>query len=251
MPIKKKVDKKKKLKQKQKQKQVVKQNVKVTVQSSGGSGGGGSSVPSRFTDTSGENVRLQGLIEQLSRRIPAPVVMPVEQSVLVQKPVEIPAVFSKPRALQEERAKAKLEALYESNSSNDNETVNKVFNAPNNNNNSISERILADKLQQIDPEGYEANLDDIQGVFNSNLNNKFVDEAGEEFVLTKKLEKVKGLKKDVDELEALAGMLQRRGKEAFAESGIEAPYGLTASGRIRKKPLGSKKVTYQSSEGEM
>jgi len=247
MPIKKKVDKKKKLKQKQKQKQVVKQSVKVTVQSSGGSGGGGSSVPSRFTDTSGENVRLQGLIEQLSRRIPAPIAMPVEQPVLIENPVEMPAVFSKPRILQEERAKAKLEALYQSNSSNDDETVKKVFNAPNNNNNSISERIIADKLQQIDPTGYEANLDDIQEVFNSNLNNKFVDEADEEFVIYKKLEKVKGLKKDVGELETLAGMLKRRGKEA----GIEAPYGLTPSGRIRKKPLGSKKVTYQSSEGEM
>lgn len=60
-------------KQKQKQKQVVKQNVKVTVQSSGGSGGGGSSVPSAFSDRSGENVRLQNLVEQLSRRISAPV----------------------------------------------------------------------------------------------------------------------------------------------------------------------------------
>lgn len=60
-------------KQKQKQKQVVKQNVKVTVQSSGGSGGGGTSVPSAFSDRSGENVRLQNLVEQLSRKISAPV----------------------------------------------------------------------------------------------------------------------------------------------------------------------------------
>lgn len=249
MPVKKKVDKKKKLKQKQKQKQIVKQNVKVTVQSSGGSGGGGSSVPSRFTDNTGENVRLQGLIEQLSRRIPMSVPMPVKQPVLIENPVEMPAVFSKPRALQEERAKAKLASDY--NPSNDNETLNKVYYAPNNNNNSISERILADKLQQIDPEGYEANLDDIQGVFNSNLSNKFVDEEGEEFALSQKLRKIESLKKDVGELQALGGMLEKRSKEAFAESGIEAPYGFTPSGRIRKKPLGSKKVTYSGSEGEM
>lgn len=72
MPVKKKVDKRKKPKQKQKQKQTVKQNVKVTVQSSGGSGGGGSSMPQPFMDRNGENVRLQNLVEQIARRIPAP-----------------------------------------------------------------------------------------------------------------------------------------------------------------------------------
>jgi len=68
---KKKVDKRKKPKQKQKQKQIVKQNVKVTVQSSGGSGGGGSSqpIPQPFMDRNGENVRLQNLIEQISRKV--------------------------------------------------------------------------------------------------------------------------------------------------------------------------------------
>ena len=96
-------DKKKKLKQKQKQKQVVKQNVKVTVQSSGGSGGGGSSVPSRFTDTSGENVRLQGLIEQLSRRIPmsvpvssAPAYNPLNDADTLKSVFEAPIDYDKP-----------------------------------------------------------------------------------------------------------------------------------------------------------
>lgn len=89
MPVKKKVDKRKKPKQKQKQKQTVKQNVKVTVQSSGGSGGGGTgspfpqSVPQPFTDRSGENVRLQNLVEQIARNVSAPVMagnqMPIRQ----------------------------------------------------------------------------------------------------------------------------------------------------------------------------
>ena len=79
--VKGKKDKKKKLKQKQKQKQVVKQNVKVNVQSSGGSGGGGSgspfpqSVPQPFTDKSGENVKLQSLLEQISKKISEPVIV--------------------------------------------------------------------------------------------------------------------------------------------------------------------------------
>ena len=68
---------KKKLRQKQKQKQ--QQNVRVNVTQSGGgaSGGGGGSfpvfipqpIPQQFRDTSGENVRLTGLIKNLENRI--------------------------------------------------------------------------------------------------------------------------------------------------------------------------------------
>lgn len=97
MPVpakqKKKVDKRKKPKQKQKQKQTVKQNVKVTVQSSGGSGGGGSSmpqsVPNPFMDRNGENVRLHNLVEQIARKISAPVMatdqMPIRQERLAPR----------------------------------------------------------------------------------------------------------------------------------------------------------------------
>jgi len=96
MPVKKKMDKKKKLKQKQKQKQVVKQNVKVTVQSSGGSGGGGSSMPQAFTDRSGENIRLQNLIDQLTRQpiqapVAAPIAAPIAAPVQFQAPAKAPA----------------------------------------------------------------------------------------------------------------------------------------------------------------
>jgi len=78
MPVKKmKGQKKPKKERKIKQKQNVKQIVKVTVQSSGGSGGGGSAMPSAFSDRSGENVRLQNLVEQLAKTIRAPVSVPV------------------------------------------------------------------------------------------------------------------------------------------------------------------------------
>jgi hypothetical protein len=62
-------DKKKKPKQKQKQKQTVKQNVEVKVQSSGGSsGGGGGFIPSPFQDRTGENVRIQNLIDTIQKQ---------------------------------------------------------------------------------------------------------------------------------------------------------------------------------------
>lgn len=195
MPVKKKVDKKKKLKQKQKQKQIVKQNVKVTVQSSGGSGGGGSSVPSRFTDTSGENVRLQGLIEQLTRAIPAPVSIPVQQPVPLQfqAPAKVPkqriTVIKQPaesvtsfeevsgksqvRQMEEAIARAKLKAMEASsetpsfvgevyNPNNDDKTVDNVFNQPNTNNNTISENIISNNLRKANPKAFEDNESDIQ-----------------------------------------------------------------------------------------
>jgi len=121
MPVKKKVDKRKKPKQKQKQKQTVKQNVKVTVQSSGGSGGGGSSMPQGFTDRSGENVRLQNLVEQIARRIPAQVM----ESNLLPIRTNLPA----PRY----------------NPANDAETVNDVYNDEINNTSGFT-GINGDKL---------------------------------------------------------------------------------------------------------
>jgi hypothetical protein len=76
---------KKKLRQKQKQRQ--QQNVKINV-TQGGSGGGGAPIilppqtPIQFRDTSGENVRLTGLIQGLENRIAnfrPPVVAPVAE----------------------------------------------------------------------------------------------------------------------------------------------------------------------------
>lgn len=72
---KKKEKKQRKQKQKQKQKQIVKTNVKVNVQSSGGSGG--SSIPSaqphyiippQFKDTSGENVKLNNILDTMKKQ---------------------------------------------------------------------------------------------------------------------------------------------------------------------------------------
>lgn len=72
---KKKEKKQKKQKQKQKQKQIVKTNVKVNVQSSGGGGGsGGSSIPQyqpmppQFRDTSGENVKLNNILDTMKKQ---------------------------------------------------------------------------------------------------------------------------------------------------------------------------------------
>lgn len=77
----------KKLRQKQKQKQ--QQNVRINLTQSGGGGGGGSfpvyipqQTPQQFRDTSGENVRLTGLIQGLENKIAnfrPPVVAPVSE----------------------------------------------------------------------------------------------------------------------------------------------------------------------------
>jgi len=113
----------KKLRQKQKQKQ--QQNVKVNVTqtgggSSGGGGGGGSfpvyipqQTPQQFRDTSGENVRLTGLIQGLENRIAnfrLPVVAPVVE------PVPNPA--------------------------NDSATQTAVFNAPNYNADDLADQVI-------------------------------------------------------------------------------------------------------------
>jgi hypothetical protein len=71
---------KKRQKQKQKQKQNVKQNVEVKVQSSGGAGAGAGSgyIPMQFQDRTGENMKIQNLIDTLQKQTSkAPVVAPV------------------------------------------------------------------------------------------------------------------------------------------------------------------------------
>ena len=67
------------------QKQNVKQNVEVKVQSSGGtSGGGGGFIPSQFQDRTGENIRIQNLIDTLQKQAKK------EQI----RPPGIPSIFS-------------------------------------------------------------------------------------------------------------------------------------------------------------
>lgn len=108
----------KKLRQKQKQKQ--QQNVRINLTQSGGGGGGGSfpvyipqQTPQQFRDTSGENVKLTGLIQSLENRIAnfrPPVVAPVAE------PAPNPA--------------------------NDSATTTAVFNAPNNNADNLAEEVI-------------------------------------------------------------------------------------------------------------
>jgi len=107
----------KKPKQKQKQKQKQQQNVKINVTQGGSGGGGGAPIiippqtPMQFRDTSGENIRLTGLIKDLENRIAG-----FKQPVAIKEPISNPA--------------------------NDPITTRSVYNAPITNTNTISENIM-------------------------------------------------------------------------------------------------------------
>ena len=107
----------KKPRQKQKQKQKQQQNVKVMV-TQGGSGGGGTPIiipaqtPIQFRDTSGENVKLTGLIKNLEDRIAG-----------FKQPVATAPVF---------------------NPANDRITTSSVFNAPITYNDDLAEEVIRD-----------------------------------------------------------------------------------------------------------
>ena len=143
----------KKLRQKQKQKQ--QQNVRINLTQSGGGGGGGSfpvyipqQTPQQFRDTSGENVKLTGLIQSLENKIAnfrPPVVAPV-----ATEPAPNPAndaatqtaVFNAPITYNDDLAEEVIREI--------DQMVLKpkpiakppaVFNAPNENNASLMERI--------------------------------------------------------------------------------------------------------------
>jgi hypothetical protein len=91
-------DKKKKLKQKQKQKQIVKTNVKVNVQSSGGAGAGTSGyVPYQFQDRTGENMRIQNLIDTLQKQTSRPPVVPPVVQEARPPVIQGPAVIPRPQ----------------------------------------------------------------------------------------------------------------------------------------------------------
>lgn len=112
----------KKPKQKQKQKQKQQQNVKINVTQGGSGGGGGAPIiippqtPMQFRDTSGENVRLTGLIKDLENRIAG-----FRPRMEVKEPVVNPA--------------------------NDPITTRSVFNAPINNTDDLAEEVLREISQ--------------------------------------------------------------------------------------------------------
>lgn len=147
----------KKLRQKQKQKQ--QQNVRVNVTQTGGGasgGGGGGSfpvyipqqTPQQFRDTSGENVKLTGLIQSLENKIAnfrPPVVAPV-----AVEPAPNPAndaatqtaVFNAPITYNDDLAEEVIREINQMGIKP--KPVAKppaVFNAPNENNASLMERI--------------------------------------------------------------------------------------------------------------
>jgi hypothetical protein len=147
----------KKLRQKQKQKQ--QQNVKVNVTQTGGgaSGGGGGSfpvyipqqTPQQFRDTSGENVKLTGLIQSLENRIAnfrPPVVAPVAVQPApnpVNDSATTTAVFNAPITYNDDLAEEVIREI--------DQMVLKpkptakappIFNAPNDNNMTLADRII-------------------------------------------------------------------------------------------------------------
>ena len=145
---------KKKLRQKQKQKQ--QQNVKVMV-TQGGSGGGGAPIilppqtPIQFRDTSGENVKLTGLIQSLENRIAnfrPPIAQPVAPVAVEPTPnpandaATQTAVFNAPITYNDDLAEEVIREI-------DNLNIKAkpiakpppAFNAPNENNMSLADRI--------------------------------------------------------------------------------------------------------------
>jgi len=142
----------KKLRQKQKQKQ--QQNVRINVTQGGGGGGGGSfpvfipqQTPQQFRDTSGENVRLTGLIQGLENRLAnfrPPVVAPVAEP--APNPANdastATAVFNAPITYNDDLAEEVIREI-------DNLNIKAkpiakappAFNAPNENNMSLADRI--------------------------------------------------------------------------------------------------------------
>lgn len=148
---------KKKLRQKQKQRQ--QQNVKVVV-TQGGSGGGGAPIilppqtPIQFRDTSGENVRLTGLIQSLENRIAnfrppvAQPVAPIEQPERVNPANDSAtqtAVFNAPITYNDDLAEQVLREINDLNiKAKPIAEPPPAFNAPNNNNMSLGERIKAE-----------------------------------------------------------------------------------------------------------
>ena len=244
--------KKQRPKQKQKQKQIVKQNVKVNVQSSGGGGGSSIPMPTRFMDTTGENVRLQNLVQQLIRQ-PQQAVAPVAAPM----PYNDPAID-----YQEAIAKGKLRAMeaeagnpyFEGDSyrpSNDDVTLDDVFRPSNSNNNNIMENIYNSNLRDRRPKYFEDNQYDIQaGEHGISLGSEHsigsdIQFASAGIQILKKGEEINRLiaertKKQQEERSAFSQ--PKFAGEAVAESVAEtAPYGYTASGKIRKSPLGSRK----------
>lgn len=148
---------KKKLRQKQKQKQ--QQNVRVNITqtgggASGGGGGGGSfpvfipqPIPQQFRDTSGENVKLMGLVKNLENKI-ANFKLPVAP--VATEPAPNPsndaatqtAVFNAPITYNDDLAEEVIREINQLNiKPKPIAEPPAVFNAPNENNASLMERI--------------------------------------------------------------------------------------------------------------
>ena len=161
--------KQKKKTTKQKQKQNVRQYVKVDVQSQGGSGGGGSSssLPQTFRDRSGENVVLMNLIEQLGKQFKQPQAQPQPQTIIQRIPPPI----------------IPYENTY--NPSNDLETINSVFNAPNNNDMSIGERlneVIQPQTELTNEPNFEEGVDNVPMI---EVYNKSVSKMGKDELINK------------------------------------------------------------------
>jgi hypothetical protein len=144
----------KKPRQKQKQKQKQQQNVKINV-TQGGSGGGGAPIilppqtPIQFRDTSGENVKLTGLIKDLENRIAgfkqpiatAPIVNPAND------PITTRSVFNAPITYNDDLAEEVLREITELERTNKNKPV-KIpagFNTPITYNDTLGEQVAREQ----------------------------------------------------------------------------------------------------------
>lgn len=148
----------KKPRQKQKQKQKQQQNVKVMVTQGGSGGGGGTPIiipaqtPIQFRETSGENVKLTGLIKSLEDRIAgfkqpvatAPVVNPANDRITTS------SVFNAPITYNDDLAEEVIREITQLERTNKNKPV-KVpagFNTPITYNDTLSEYIQREQMRE-------------------------------------------------------------------------------------------------------
>jgi hypothetical protein len=135
-----------------------------------------------------------------------------------------------PAEMSEAIARAKLKAMeaeadmpfYETerfNPANDDETLDYIFNQPNTNNNSISDRIFTSNLQKKDPIAFENNRDEIQSVISG------VSDVSETPLITRQkqlkstLADIQQRKKELAGLAVLGEYQRIKAEETFIKAG--------------------------------
>lgn len=171
---------KKRQKQKQKQKQNVKQNVEVKVQSSGGSSAGGGSgyIPSAFQDRTGENVRLQNILDVLQKSAKASVSAPVPVSAPAPAPKIKKSLFESLGNINIiSKPNIENESLFNRIAISGNKAEEEM-NLINDLENERKEAVVEDNLNQALQIGEEIDdADDRLNILNDNIQNSIENEA--------------------------------------------------------------------------